>query len=296
MSIKLKKQLIEISVKSLADEIDFSGDVGLKLIVNGQNPTPMEISAGGLVIFRQDLQNFHEEADEIIVAHAIYAATVESKNVQVVADDTDIYIMLLYHYYTNSIETPMTPTRCGRTVIDIKATVEQLGEMCLDILPAHALTGCAPVPMLHGIGKLIMLKTLKEHKHSLSLIGDLSADFGDVVSQATKFIGSCYGIHSAISMTDVRVKSWIKKTGRKTATKVPKLSSLPPTSEAFQQNVKRAHLQSAIWKAALRDPPCVDPVDFGWERVEETRTLRPIGLPASEQSAPEYIMKIVYCS
>ena len=84
--------MIEIIVKSLADKIDISGDVGLKLIVNGQNPTPMEISAGGLVIFRQDLQNFHEEADEIIVAHTIYAATVESKHVLVVADGTDIYI------------------------------------------------------------------------------------------------------------------------------------------------------------------------------------------------------------
>ena len=99
--------------------------------MNGQIPTPMEISAGGLVIFRQDLQNFHEKADECFVARAIYAETVESKHVLVVADGTDIYIMLLYHYYTNSIETPMTlsPTRCGRTVIDIKATVEQLGEI-----------------------------------------------------------------------------------------------------------------------------------------------------------------------
>ena len=59
--------------------------------MNGQNHTSTEISADGLVIFRQELQNFHEEADEIIVAHVIYAATVESKHVQVVADDTDIY-------------------------------------------------------------------------------------------------------------------------------------------------------------------------------------------------------------
>ena len=168
--------------------------------------------------------------------------------------------------------------------------------LCVDVLPAHALTGCDQVPMLHGIGKLTMLKTLKEHKHSLSLLGDLSANFEDVVSQATKFIGSCYGIHNAISMTDVRVKTWIKKTGRKTTAKVPKLSSLPPTSEAFRENVKRAHLQSALWKAALRDPPCVDPCDFGWEKVEETRTLQLIGLPASAQPAPDYIMKIVCCS
>ena len=60
-----------------------------------------------------------------------------------------------------------------------------------DILSAHALTGYDQVPMLRGIDKLTMLKTLKKHKHSLSLIGDLSADFGDVVSQATKFNGSC---------------------------------------------------------------------------------------------------------
>lgn len=208
-----KKQLIEVIIRSLPDEIDISRDVGLKLIVTGQNHIPIQISAGGLVISRQDLQNFHEEADEIVVAQAIYAATVEAKHEQVVADDTDIYIMLLFHYHMNSVETPMTltPTRCGRSVIDIKATARQLGDMCVDVLPAHALTGCDQVPMLHGIGKLTMLKTLKEHKHSLSLLGDLSANFEDVVSQATKFIGSCYGIHNAISMTDVRVKTWIKK-------------------------------------------------------------------------------------
>ena len=76
---------------------------------------------------------------------------------------------------------------------------------------------------------------------------------------------------------------------------MPKLSSLSPTSEAFRENVKRAHLQSAIWKAPLKDPPCADPNDFGWEKVDETRTLRPIGLPASEQPAPDYITKIVCC-
>ena len=31
----------------------------------------------------------------------------------------------------------------------------------------------------------------------------------------------------------------------------PKLKSLPPTSEAFEQNVRRAHFQVSVWKAAL---------------------------------------------
>ena len=127
-----KKQLIVIFIDSLAGDRVFSQDLGRKLIVTGQTPTPIEISADGLVIFRQDLENFHEEADAIIVAQAIYAATVEFKHVQVVADDTDIYIMLLYHYFSNSLESTMilTPTRHGRCVIDIKASV---GNMCLEI-------------------------------------------------------------------------------------------------------------------------------------------------------------------
>ena len=60
--------------------------------------------------------------------------------------------------------------------------------MCLNILPAHALTGCDQVPVHQGIGKLIMLKTLKERKHLLGVIGDLNADFDQVLSEATKFI------------------------------------------------------------------------------------------------------------
>ena len=89
-----KKQVIEVIIRSLADEIDISGDVGLKLIVTGQNHIPIQISPG-LVISRQDLQNFHKEADEIVVAQAIYAATVEAKHVQVVAVDTSCFCFII---------------------------------------------------------------------------------------------------------------------------------------------------------------------------------------------------------
>jgi hypothetical protein len=93
--------LIFLTCPSLADEMDIFEDVGLKLFVNGENPTPIEISAGGLMILKQDFLNFHEEADKTIVAHAIYATTMESKHGQVVADNTHThtYNLLLNHYY-----------------------------------------------------------------------------------------------------------------------------------------------------------------------------------------------------
>ena len=77
----------------------------------------------------------------------------------------------------------------------------------------------------------------------------------DIIKQVTAFMWRCYNVEGAATMTEARIKAWTTKTGRKTATKVPKLCSLPPTSKVFEENVKIAHFQSAIWRRALQEPP-----------------------------------------
>ena len=89
---------------------------------------------------------------------------------------------------------------------------------------------------------------------------------------------------------------WLARTGRKSASKVRNLCSLPPTMEAFHENVKRAHFQCAIWKSALLDPPDLDPTQYGWSRDEETKSLLPVVLPPTISPAPDYILKLVCCS
>lgn len=83
-----KKQLIQIIVETLISEAVVSGSYQSKLIITGQEYTPIEIAPGGVVIRQADLRTTHEEADVIIVAQAIYAAKEERKNVVIVADDT----------------------------------------------------------------------------------------------------------------------------------------------------------------------------------------------------------------
>lgn len=97
--------------------------------------------------------------------------------------------------------------------------------------------------MCHGIGKGKMLKTVKAAKCSLSLLGDINASMEHITKQATAFMCKCYNVANAPTMTEARIKVWTTRTGRKAASKVPKLCSLPPTSEAFEENVKRAHFQ-----------------------------------------------------
>ena len=67
------------------------------------------------------------------------------------------------------------------------------------------------------------------------------------------------------SMTEYRAKMWRSETGKSGASSV-KLCSIPPTTEAFTENVHICHLQVAIWKAAiLESPPEMDATRYGWK-------------------------------
>ena len=157
----------------------------------------------------------------------------------------------------------MIPTKQGRNVTDIGLSVEHLGDICLELLPAHALTGCDQVPMLYGIAKGKMLSAVKDKCHSLAFLGHLASDFDEVMKQATAFITSCYSVKDVNNMTEARLKLWNRRAMKNTAKKAPPLCSLPPTTAAFKENVKRAHLQAAIWISATGDPPNVVPTEYG---------------------------------
>ena len=68
--------------------------------------------------------------------------------VVVVAEYTDVFILLLYHYLQENLTCPlfMTPPIQQRAVIDIKATVHVQHSIIPNLLAANALSGCDTVP------------------------------------------------------------------------------------------------------------------------------------------------------
>ena len=75
----------------------------------------------------------------------------------------------------------------------------------------------------------------------------------------------------------------------------PKLCTLPPTTEAFEQNMLRAHHQLAQWYSALQgDPPLLDPGEFGWETDEVNRCHMPRYMADGVPYAPHSILKLVH--
>ena len=295
-----KKQLMSIICQNIIKDTSFHTEQTMtnKLVITGSEKSPKEICQG-IVLTRQDIATSHEEADNIIVQQAIMCARTQREDaVAVIADDTDVFILLLYHYLCEhlSCEMFMSSPIQQRSVIDIKATVQAHITIIPGLPAAHALSGCDTVPTLFGIGKGTVLKKLDHAPSSLSKLGCLDTPLPEIIQQATVFIGACYNNKvNENTMSDVRYKVWAAKFGR-SASSAPKIQSLPPTSEAFGENVKRAHLQTCIWKAAQTfDPPTVDPTIYGYSRHDPSRSLLPTTVPESVSLAPAEIMDLIKC-
>ena len=84
---------------------------------------------------------------------------------------------------------------------------------------------------------------------------------------------------------------WRKKTHIGAALK---LCSLPRTTEAFTDNVKRAHLQAAHWKASLEGTvPPIDALTHGWEH--DGSYLKPTTVPEGTMSALVAVLEMMRC-
>ncbi len=254
----------------------------------------------GVRIDQQDLCSTHEEADILITQHAV-AASVLDKSVHVVCDDTDVFVLLVDYYNSKcrvkSVPVIMLSPVNNRAVVDIHGTAATHQDITDDLLAMHGLSGADTVAALHHIGKATALKVLKTGNYPLSQIGDDKADINSFIAQATHFVCAAYGktVESCTSMTDCRVKLWRLKTARNGATSV-KLCSLPPTSDAFRENVLRCHMQVAIWKSALEEsPPKMDPIKYGWE-LDHQGILLPRPLPADATFAPADILQLIRCN
>ena len=73
-----------------------------------------------------------------------------------------------------------------------------------------------------------------------------------------------------------------------------KLCSLPPTTEAFTENVKRAHLYATHWKASIEGTvPPIDALTPCWEH--DGSNLKPTTVPEGALSAPVAVLVMMRC-
>ena len=164
----------------------------------------------------------------------------------------------------------------GRTVVDIGKTVQKHSEIVEGILHVHALSGCDTVASYFGIGKATVLKTLRSG-HSLNLLGAPGHSMEYVTQQATSFIPACYGQTNCSTMSETRC-------------------TLPPTTETFKENIKRAHNQALLWQSLeAQNPPELGSTEYGWVNDDQNKSLHPVTLPDEVELVPEVVLRLIKC-
>ena len=114
----------------------------------------------------------------------------------------------------------------------------------------------------------------------------------DITRQASEFVAACNGHKDCSNISEAKKKSWAAKVGKGTST-IPQLKPLPPTIEAFLDDVKRPHLQTAVWKHALdTDSPWLDPTEHGYVRDDSSKTM----LPKTMRDDVSHASKDIRCS
>ena len=129
------------------------------LLLTGEGD-PVEITRGR-VIHRPDISTSHEEADNIIIQQTFMVVEPGAACLSVMADGTDIYILLLHYYNQKKLNIPIfmeSPVH-RRQTIDIRATAKDHANILTNLLPAHGLSRCDTIPPCYGIGKMEILKT-----------------------------------------------------------------------------------------------------------------------------------------
>ena len=151
---------------------------------------------------------------------------------------------------------------------------------------------------MRGIGKAKAVKVLLSGCKLLKM-GNTEMPLDEVLLEATQFVTRCYRCASSQSMSATRYEVWIGKTSKRKVTGAPKLKSLPPTSEAFEQNVRRAHFQVSMENSIRKDPPELAPTNFGWEKDEASRSLLPVTISEDVAlalySTFEDVLKVIRC-
>ena len=288
-----KKQLIDILTKHIAERIQQTV-FPHTLVLTGSDEVP-SLVCNGVVTRKESFRTSHEEADIILLQQCYWLIIEKShSNVRVISDDVEVFGQLCYFYAVieEDVMVYMESFVKGRTTIDIGATVRKHPDLIAKILLGHSLSGCDSVCRTVGIGKAKAISAME--KSSLVYLGNLNAPITEIVAEATKFFGFCYSILEGENMSEKRYHAWLRKTSSGKLSSAPKLSSLPPTTEAFTQNVLRAHCQCAIWLSTLSpDPPNIDPPNFGWKRDEDNECLVPVKLPPGIDALPKDVQKLI---
>jgi hypothetical protein len=230
------------------------------------------------------------DADLLIVEKAVeYAATCTTV---VVGADTDLLVLLLYHASMDSKDIFFSPepkkNAKGATVYDIKASKSCLGlDLCTNLLFGHALFGCDTTSRLHGTGKGVAVKLLRENevfREQAEVFLSNNSTQNDIQAAGEKALLVLYKGKPTETLDQLRARLFSEKV--LTTTSFVKPETMPPTSAAAKFHSLRTYHQVQAWKGNK-----LNPLEWGWDVRDGIMIPRKTDL----LPAPQALLELIRC-
>ena len=140
----------------------------------------------------ESLNSQHREADQKIPMHAVFAGRSDEKAIYVVADDTGVYINLLFsaHHVENKqyFRQGKTADRKGITYHDVDSLANKLGENICKVLSLfHALPGSNFTHPFFGRTKTATFRKMVKTPSSYQVLSSMATENVNM-NEVTRFI------------------------------------------------------------------------------------------------------------
>jgi hypothetical protein len=204
------------------------------------------------------------DADVDIVRVALQLAV--SVSVAVVAQDTDIFALLIHHrvaemkdvfFYSSGRRRGRSDEKC----INIGRIQQIIGPTaCRSILVSHALGGCDTTSAMFGVGKGTVYNQFKNDERNrvnFDVMQCPSATAEEVSHAGIQLMIDVYGGKSVDTLQDLRYSNYCRQVSSSLRGLQPE--RLPPSHNAAYYHVLRVHYQSVAWKL-LDGTPALDPL------------------------------------
>ena len=231
------------------------------------------------------------DADTMIVKCTL-EYTDQECDVNVVADDTDVLVLLMYHWKQSMAEVYfLSEVKKKMMVWKICDLVTKAGQVIKSyLLFLYAWTGCDTTSAIFGHGKTSLLKRIEESKEIQqlsSLISEHSATAEQTGEAGRRLFVITYGGKQEDSLNNLRYTKFMEMVSSSKASLDPQ--KLPPTERAAHYHSLRVHLQVMIWKKLSNNN--LDPKQWGWKLEGSVFAPTMTDLAA----APDSLLKFVRC-
>ena len=222
----------------------------------------------------EQLHSTHREADQKIPLHVVFAGASTDDGVCVVADDTDIYISLLYTSpQVNSklyFRQGKTKDKNGIVYHDVHLLAAHLGQDICSVLPAfHCLTGSDFTNPFFGRTKVTTFKKLLQNSmycSKLETLGSESVNIDDVTDFIIHIIYNRPLHEKTPGESRHRMLLTARKRTKDGRKQYPSSKAIPPDQSSLKMKILRAtFVAHCMMNCINRMYVPLNPSSYGWK-------------------------------